>query len=56
MLSTSVIQAGFFSGQMNGEVPDIEVNGFFANLFVPVFLILGIIFLIYGFSKIVKNK
>lgn len=56
LLSTSVIQAGFFSGQMNGEVPEVEVNGFFANLFVPVFLILGIIFLIYGFSKIVKNK
>jgi hypothetical protein len=56
LLSTSIIQAGFFSGQMSGGVPDVETNGFFANLFVPAFLILGIIILIYGFSKIVENK
>ena len=56
LLSTSIIQAGFFSGQMSGEVPNVETNGFFANLFVPAFLILGIIILVYGFSKIVENK
>ena len=56
LLSTSIIRAGFYSGQISGEVPGVETNGFFVNLFVPVFLILGIIFLIYGFSKMVENK
>lgn len=56
LLSTSIIQAGFFSGQISSEVPGVETNCFNANLFVPAFLILGIIFLIYGFSKIVENK
>lgn len=55
LLSTSIVRAGFFSGQINGGVPDVETNGFFDNLFVPAFLILGIIVLIYGFSKSVKN-
>lgn len=55
-LATSIIRAGFFSGQMSGEVPDVETNGFFANLFVPAFLIIGIICLIYDFRKIVNNK
>lgn len=56
LLSTSVVRAGFFAGQMTGEVPDVETGGFFDNLFVPAFLILGIIFIIYGFSKFEKNK
>ena len=56
LLSTSVVKAGFFSGQMTGGIPDVENSGFFDNLFVPVFLILGIVFLIYGFSKYEKSK
>ena len=56
LLSTSMVKAGFFSGEMTGGVPDVETSGFFDNLFVPAFLIFGIIFLIYGFSKYEKNK
>ena len=56
LLSTSIIRAGFFSGQMSGEVPDVETNVFFANLFVPVFLIIGIIFVLYDFRKVINNK
>jgi hypothetical protein len=29
LLSTSIVQAGFFSGQMTRGVPDVETNGFF---------------------------
>ena len=56
MLSTSIIRAGFISGQMSGEVPDVENIGFFANLFVPAFLIIGIIFVLYDFRKVINNK
>jgi len=54
LLSTSTIKAGFLSGENTGEVPEVETIGFFNNLFVPVFLVMGIIF--YGFSKSEKNK
>ena len=39
LISTSIIQAGFFSGAMTGEVP--EVSAFSLNLFIPIFLIIG---------------
>jgi hypothetical protein len=51
MLSTSLIRAGFFSGRMTGEVPNVEVNGFFSNLYVPLFLSIGLILVMYGFSE-----
>ena len=51
LLSTSLVKAGFFSGTMTGGVPEIETSGFLENWFVPLFLILGIMFLIYGFKK-----
>ena len=51
MLSTSLIRAGFFSGGMTGEVPQVEVHTLFSNFFVPLFLIIGSIFVIYGFMK-----
>ena len=56
LLSTSIVLAGFYSGEMGGEVPEVEANGFFDNLYVPAFLILGLIFLIYGLSKSKKNS
>ncbi|QDQ02375.1 hypothetical protein FOH38_18900 [Lysinibacillus fusiformis] len=51
MLSTSMIRAGFFSGGMTGEVPEVEVNTFFSNFYVPLFLIVGLMLVIYGFLK-----
>lgn len=51
LLSTSIVRAGFFAGGNTGGVPEIEINSLFNNLFVPAFLILGILSLIYGFSK-----
>ncbi|MBG9693668.1 hypothetical protein ACE1MS_09480 [Lysinibacillus sp. fkY74-1] len=51
MLSTSIVQAGFFAGKMSGEVPDIKISSFTDNLFVPLFFVLGIITLVYSFLK-----
>ena len=51
LLSTSIIKAGFFSGTMTGEVPEVEASGFFNNLFVPVFLTIGVTLMIYGIKK-----
>ncbi|MGC7931052.1 hypothetical protein ACP3VS_20810 [Lysinibacillus sp. VIII_CA] len=51
MLSTSIVQAGFFAGKMSGEVPDIKMSSFTDNLFVPLFFVLGIITLVYSFLK-----
>ncbi|ACA40094.1 hypothetical protein Bsph_2543 [Lysinibacillus sphaericus C3-41] len=51
MLSTSIVQAGFFAGNMSGEVPDIKMSSFTDNLFVPLFFVLGIITLVYSFPK-----
>lgn len=51
LLSTSVVKTGFFSGQITSGVPDVETSGFLVNLFVPTFIVLEIVLLIYGFSK-----
>ncbi|NEU29237.1 hypothetical protein GN156_00365 [bacterium LRH843] len=51
MVSSSIVLSGFFSGNNTGEVPQIEVNGFFGNFYVPLFLVMGIVLLIYGFIK-----
>jgi hypothetical protein len=51
MLSSSIIRAGFFSGGMNGEVPEVTINGFFSNFYVPLFFTIGFILVIYGFLK-----
>jgi hypothetical protein len=51
MLSSSIIRAGFFSGGMNGEVPEVAINGFFSNFYVPLFFTIGFILVIYGFMK-----
>lgn len=51
MLSTSLIKAGFFSGRMSGGVPEVEVNTLFSNFYVPLFFIVGLILVIYGFMK-----
>lgn len=51
MLATGTVEAGFLSGAMDGEVPEIEASGFFTNVYVPLFLIVGLILIIYGFIK-----
>ncbi|PID21621.1 hypothetical protein CSV61_07915 [Sporosarcina sp. P3] len=51
MLSSSIVQAGFYSGGMTGEVPEIEVSGFFENLYVVPLLVLGILILLVGFVR-----
>lgn len=51
MLSTSLIRAGFFSGRMTGEVPEVSINGFFDNFYVPLFFIVGLILVIFGVIK-----
>ena len=54
-LSTSIEKAGALAGNNTGEIPNININGFFDNMFVPILLIVGIIFLIYGFNKTKKD-
>ena len=51
MLSTSIVQAGFFAGRISGEIPEIEISSFTDILFVPLFFVLGIITLVYSFLK-----
>ena len=51
LLATSTVKGGFMAGENTGEVPEIETIGYFDNLFVPVFMVLGIILLIYSFRK-----
>jgi len=51
LISTSLVRAGFYSGTMSGEVPQVDVNGFFDNVFVPLFLFTGVVLAIYGFTK-----
>lgn len=55
-LSTSTETAGALAGENTGEMPGVSINGFFDNLFVPVFIVLGVILLIYGFSKSESSK
>lgn len=50
-LSSSLTLAGFWAGNRTGEVPQVEVSGFFDNFYVPLLLISGIVLLIYGFMK-----
>ncbi|MCM3632888.1 hypothetical protein [Paenibacillus camelliae] len=51
LISTSMIRAGFFSGRMTGEVPSVETANFFDNLFAPLFLLIGLVSIIYGFKR-----
>ena len=54
MVSTSIVKAGFEAGRMSGVVPDVTTNGFFSNWFVPLFFVLGVLSLLYGFNR--SNK
>lgn len=49
ILSTNIVKSGFYSGGMTGEVPEVETNNMFDNLYVPGFLLIGILLLIYSF-------
>lgn len=51
MISTSLIMAGFYSGKMSGEVPEVEIHTLFDNFYVPLFFIVGLILIVYGFLK-----
>ncbi len=51
LISTSLIKAGFYSGTMSGEIPEVAVSGLFNNLFVPMFFIIGLALLLYGLKK-----
>ena len=51
LIASSIIQAGFFSGTMTGEIPEVDASGFFNNFFVPLFLVIGVALIIYGFKK-----
>jgi len=50
-LASGILAAGWFGGKWNGEVPKIETAGFFDNLFVPVFTLVGVILFVYGFPR-----
>ncbi|MCR8656956.1 hypothetical protein [Paenibacillus endoradicis] len=50
-ISTSLVKAGFSAGQMTGAVPEVATAGFFDNLFVPLFFLIGLVSLGYGFKK-----
>lgn len=51
LLASSIVKAGFFSGAMGGLVPEVESAGFFDNLYVPIFMVVGFGLIIYGFRK-----
>jgi hypothetical protein len=51
ILSTSLINAGFYSGQMFGEVPEVAIHTLFDNFYVPLFFIVGLIPIVYGLLK-----
>ena len=51
LISTSIVKAGFYAGTMTGEIPNVEASGFLTNLFVPLFLIIGAVLVIYDFKK-----
>ncbi|MGD6834542.1 hypothetical protein ACQCT5_20495 [Sutcliffiella halmapala] len=51
LISTSIIKAGFFSGTNTGKIPGVEASGFSSNLYVPLFLIIGVSIVIYGIKK-----
>lgn len=51
MISTSIAKSGFYAGGWTGSVPEIEVNGFFDNIYVPILLLAGIVCFIYGLRK-----
>ena len=51
MISTSIAKSGFYAGGWTGTVPEIEVNGFFDNIYVPILLLAGIVCFIYGLRK-----
>jgi len=50
-LSTSMIIAGYYSGQMTREIPEVISANFSDNFFVPLFFFLGLASLIYGLIK-----
>ncbi|KAB2329584.1 hypothetical protein F7731_22345 [Cytobacillus depressus] len=52
LISTSIIKAGFFSGQMTGEVPQVTTANFLDNLFVPLLFFISLVLLILGFKKV----
>lgn len=56
LIASSIYVSGWHSGGRTGEVPQIEVNGFFDNLFVPGFLLIGAVLVIFGLSKKFKSK
>ncbi|SYX86039.1 conserved protein of unknown function [Paenibacillus alvei] len=43
--------SGFLAGGKTGNVPIPKTAGFFDNLFIPLFLIIGIVLLILGRYK-----
>ncbi|TYS58115.1 hypothetical protein FZC74_14075 [Sutcliffiella horikoshii] len=51
LISTSIVKAGFYSGTKTGEVPIVEASGFSTNFFVPLFLVIGVVLVIYDFKK-----
>ena len=51
MISSSIIRAGVFSGTRTRDVPEVDVSGFFNNLFVPLFLVIGVTLIIYEVKK-----
>jgi len=51
VISTSLIRAGFFSGGKTGEVPSVQTANFFDNLFAPLFFLIGLVSIIYGFKR-----
>ncbi|KIY23764.1 MULTISPECIES: hypothetical protein [Mesobacillus] len=51
VLSTSIVRAGFYSGRMTGEVPNVEASGILDNFYVPLFLAFGVLLIIYWFKR-----
>jgi hypothetical protein len=51
VLSTSLIKASFYAGKMTGEIPEVKYGNLFDNFFVPLFFLLSVILLVYGFKK-----
>ena len=56
MLSSSMILAGFYAGNMTGETPVIIEGSLFSNPFAIIFLCIGIGLVVYGFRKTTNSN
>jgi hypothetical protein len=55
-IAGSLQLAGFYAGRMSGEVPSPHMPSFSDNIFVPVFLLVGIAIIAFASFKRKDNS